>query len=181
MSGLSFTHWGALVTIAFSVSFCTVDYASAEVATSTSGLGNAGNITINSSSLLLQNSAQITAVTFGQGDADTIKVNATDLFTISNSSSKINGGLFVNSQNTTGTAGNIIVTSPRVTLDNSSGLNAQSSSGSGGNISINVPTVFIIPKPVPEPTFTFSVFVTTTFYAAWRLKRKQKQTYELKA
>ncbi|MEJ6485257.1 hypothetical protein N0Y54_28760 [Nostoc punctiforme UO1] len=180
MSGLGFTHWGALVTSAFGVSLCTVDYARAEVATSTSGLGNAGNITINSSSLLLQNSAQITAVTFGQGDADTIKVNATDLFTISSSSSNINTDLFVNSQSTTGSGGNIVITS-RFILDNSSGLNAQSSSSNGGNISINVPTGFIIAKPVPEPTSRLSVFMSATFYAAWRLKRKQKQTYELKA
>ncbi|WP_193200327.1 hypothetical protein [Nostoc sp. MG11] len=46
MSGLGFTRWGALVTIAFGVSFCTVCYASANVTGSTSVQGNAGNITI---------------------------------------------------------------------------------------------------------------------------------------
>jgi filamentous hemagglutinin family protein len=31
MSGLGFTHWGALVTIAFGVSFCTIDYVIAQI------------------------------------------------------------------------------------------------------------------------------------------------------
>ncbi|MBW4456626.1 MAG: filamentous hemagglutinin N-terminal domain-containing protein [Nostoc indistinguendum CM1-VF10] len=31
MSGLGFTHWGALVTIAFGASFCTIDYAIAQI------------------------------------------------------------------------------------------------------------------------------------------------------
>jgi hypothetical protein len=31
MSGLGFTCWGASVAIAFSASFCTVDYASAQI------------------------------------------------------------------------------------------------------------------------------------------------------
>lgn len=212
MSGLGFTHWGALVTIAVGVSFCTIDYANAKVTASTSGLGNAGNITINSGSFLLQDGAQLTAVTFGQGNAGTIKVNAAEEVTISGSSSNFNSDFFVNSQSPTGTAGDIIVTSPRVTLDNSSGLNAQSSSGNGGNISlqtdllllrggaqiptsagtaqvggdggnisINTSGILIAVKPVPEPTLPLSVFALTAFYAAWRLKRKQEQTHELKA
>jgi large exoprotein involved in heme utilization and adhesion len=44
--------------------------------------------------------------------------------------------LFVFSQSATGTAGDIIVTSPRVTLDNSGRLNAESASGNGGNINL---------------------------------------------
>ncbi|MCC5661344.1 filamentous hemagglutinin N-terminal domain-containing protein [Nostoc sp. XA010] len=31
MSGLGFTHWGASITIAFGVSFCTIDHASAQI------------------------------------------------------------------------------------------------------------------------------------------------------
>ncbi|MBN3888610.1 MAG: two-partner secretion domain-containing protein [Nostoc sp.] len=173
----------------------------------TGTVGNGGNITIDSGSFSLSDGAQVTASTFGQGNAGAIKVNATDFFTISDSSSNINSGLFVNSQSTTGTARDIIVTSPRVTLDNSSGLNAESSSGNGGNISlqtdllllrrgaqisttagtaqvggdggnisINTSGILIAIKPVPEPTLPFSVFAIAAFHAAWRLRRKQKQT-----
>ncbi|WP_375502920.1 filamentous hemagglutinin N-terminal domain-containing protein [uncultured Nostoc sp.] len=98
-------------------------------------LGNGGNITIDSGDLSLQDGALLTAETLGQGNAGTIKVNAAQI-NISGKSSNINSGLFLNSQSTTGTAGDIIVTSPRVTLDNSGTLNAQFSSGNGGNISL---------------------------------------------
>ncbi|MBW4500520.1 MAG: filamentous hemagglutinin N-terminal domain-containing protein [Scytonema hyalinum WJT4-NPBG1] len=98
--------------------------------------GKGGNITINSGSFSLRDGAQLTASTRGQGNAGTIKVNAADFFSISGKISNFNTGLFVNSQSTTGTAGDIIVTSPRVTLDNRGTLSAQSASGNGGDINL---------------------------------------------
>ncbi|MBD1835220.1 filamentous hemagglutinin N-terminal domain-containing protein [Cyanobacteria bacterium FACHB-472] len=102
----------------------------------TGTVGNGGNITIDSGSFSLRDGAVLTASTFGQGNAGTIKVNAAANVTISGRSSNLNSGLFVNSRSTTGTAGDIIVTSPRVTLDNSGTLNAQSASGNGGDINV---------------------------------------------
>ncbi|MDF5721786.1 MAG: filamentous hemagglutinin N-terminal domain-containing protein [Rhizonema sp. PD37] len=103
----------------------------------TGTVGNGGNITIDSSSLLLQNGALLTAETLGQGNAGTIKVNAANFFTVSGKGANFTSGLFVNSRSTTGTAGDIIVTSPRVTLNNQAKLNAESASGNGGNIKLN--------------------------------------------
>ncbi|MBW4457394.1 MAG: filamentous hemagglutinin N-terminal domain-containing protein [Nostoc indistinguendum CM1-VF10] len=103
---------------------------------STGTVGNGGDITIDSGSFSLRDSALLTASTFGQGSAGTIKVNTVDFFTISGKSANFRSGLFVNSQSPTGTAGDIIVTSPRVTLDNSGTLNAQSASGNGGDINL---------------------------------------------
>ncbi|MEH2463503.1 S-layer family protein [Nostoc sp.] len=80
--------------------------------------------------------ARLNASTFGQGNAGTIKVNAAAQVTISGKSSSFNSGLFVSSESPTGTAGDIIVTSPRVTLDNSGTLNAESASGNGGDINL---------------------------------------------
>jgi large exoprotein involved in heme utilization and adhesion len=102
----------------------------------TGTVGNGGNITIDSGSFSLRDGAGLTASTFGQGNAGTIKVNAAANVTISGKSSNFNSGLFVNSRSTTGTAGDIIVTSPRVTLDNSGTLDAESASGNGGNINL---------------------------------------------
>ncbi|MBW4503846.1 MAG: filamentous hemagglutinin N-terminal domain-containing protein [Scytonema hyalinum WJT4-NPBG1] len=102
----------------------------------TGTVGNGGNIIIDSSSFSLRDGALLSAETLGQGNAGTIKVNAADFFTISGKSANFNSGLFVNSQSTTGTAGDIIVTSPRVTLDNSGRLDAESASGNGGNINL---------------------------------------------
>ncbi|WP_373529989.1 filamentous hemagglutinin N-terminal domain-containing protein [Nostoc sp.] len=99
-------------------------------------VGHGGNITIDSGSFSLRDGAQLSAETFGQGNAGTIKVNAANFFTISGKSSNYNSGLFVNSQSPTGTAGDIIVTSPRVTLDDSGRLFAESASGNGGDINL---------------------------------------------
>jgi large exoprotein involved in heme utilization and adhesion len=103
---------------------------------STGTQGDGGNITIDSGSFSLRDGARLNASTSGHGNAGTIKVNAAEEVTISGKSSNLNTGLFVNSQSTTGIAGNIIVTSPRVTLDNSGTLNAQSASGNGGDINL---------------------------------------------
>ena len=102
----------------------------------TGTVGNGGNITIDSSGFSLRDGALLTAETLGQGNAGTIKVNAATQVNISGKSSNFNSGLFVNSQSSTGTAGDIIVTSPRITLDNSGKLNAESASGNGGDISL---------------------------------------------
>ncbi|MBN3898608.1 MAG: filamentous hemagglutinin N-terminal domain-containing protein [Nostoc sp. NOS(2021)] len=99
-------------------------------------VGNGGNITIDSGSFSLQDGALLNASTLGQGNAGAIKVNAADFLTISGKSANFTSGLFVNSQSPTGTAGDIIVTSPRVTLDNGGTLNAQSASGNGGDINL---------------------------------------------
>ncbi|MDF5726761.1 MAG: S-layer family protein [Rhizonema sp. PD38] len=99
-------------------------------------VGNGGNITIDSGSFSLRDGAQLSASTFGQGNAGNITVNAAANLTISGKSSDYISGLYVNSQSPTGTTGDIIVTSPRVTLDSSGILNAQSASGNGGNINL---------------------------------------------
>ncbi|MBD2535326.1 filamentous hemagglutinin N-terminal domain-containing protein [Nostoc flagelliforme FACHB-838] len=101
----------------------------------TGTIGSGGNITINSGLFSLLDGALLTAETLGLGNAGTIKVNAATQVNISGKSSN-NSGLFVNSQSRTGTAGDIIVTSPRITLDNSGTLNAESASGNGGDINL---------------------------------------------
>jgi large exoprotein involved in heme utilization and adhesion len=102
----------------------------------TGTVGNGGNITIDAGSLSLRDGARLSTETYGQGNAGTIKVNAADFVTISGNSSNLNSALFVFSKSTTGTAGDIIVTSPRVTLDYGGRLNAESASGNGGNINV---------------------------------------------
>jgi large exoprotein involved in heme utilization and adhesion len=102
----------------------------------TGTVGNGGNITIDSGEFSLRDRAFLSAETLGQGNAGTIKVNAATQVNISGKSSNFNSGLFVNSQSPTGTAGDIIVTSPRITLDNSGTLNAESASGNGGDINL---------------------------------------------
>jgi filamentous hemagglutinin family protein len=100
-------------------------------------VGNGGNIVINSGSFSLRDGGQLVASTLGQGNAGTIELNAADFATISGKSSNFNSGLYVNSESTTGTAGDMIVNSPKITLDNQGTLKAESLSGNGGSINVN--------------------------------------------
>ncbi|NEU74556.1 filamentous hemagglutinin N-terminal domain-containing protein [Hassallia byssoidea VB512170] len=128
------------------------------------GMGNADNINITTRNLSLTNGAILTAGTLGQGNAGTININATDSVTITGTgsptsstfvganteipgeigvtSSNVNG-IFVQSEST-GKAGDIIVTSPKINLDNQGGLIAQSQSGNGGDIKLEVGDLLLL-------------------------------------
>jgi large exoprotein involved in heme utilization and adhesion len=114
---------------------------------STAGLGtegNGGNTNINTGSLTLSDGAKIEGATFGKGNAGTITVNAIDFITITDTNKNYNAAtgkydnatrLSVESQSPTGTAGDIILTSPKITVDGGA-IVATSDSGNGGNIKI---------------------------------------------
>jgi filamentous hemagglutinin family protein len=110
----------------------------------TGTIGKGGNITIEAGSFLLRDGALVTASTGGTGDAGTIEVNATDFVTISGKSGNLSSRLLVNSQSNTGIAGNIIVTAPKITLDNGATIEAGSVSGNGGNINIGSKSATIL-------------------------------------
>ena len=102
----------------------------------TGAVGTGGNITVDAGSLALRDGAQLSAATYGQGNAGSITINATDFVTIIGKSGSSNSALFVDSQSQTGKAGDLIVSSPQITLDNGGKINAGSFSGNGGNINI---------------------------------------------
>jgi filamentous hemagglutinin family protein len=128
------------------------------------GIGNADDINITTRNLSLKNGAILTAGTLGQGNAGTINIKATDSVTISGTGStrsstfvgantQIPGDIAVTSSNvtgifvqseSTGRAGDIIVTSPKINLDNQGGLIAQSQSGNGGNIKLEVGDLLLL-------------------------------------
>ncbi|MBW4569202.1 MAG: filamentous hemagglutinin N-terminal domain-containing protein [Tolypothrix carrinoi HA7290-LM1] len=124
---------------------------------SPNGRGNANNINITTRNLSLSNGAILTAGTRGQGNAATININATDSVTISGTASSRSNtlvgestaipsdisGVFVQSEST-GRAGDIIVTSPKINLDNQGRLIAKSESGNGGNINLQVGDLLLL-------------------------------------
>ncbi|BAZ02746.1 filamentous hemagglutinin outer membrane protein [Tolypothrix tenuis PCC 7101] len=95
--------------------------------------GNGGNIYINSSSLLLQDSALLAASNLGKGNAGNIVIDAREdvLFDRANASSTVgNQGL--------GDAGNISIKAGLVSLSNDTYLSASTSGqGNAGTIEIN--------------------------------------------
>ena len=96
--------------------------------------GNGGNIIVDAGSFNLAQGAVLSASTLGNGNAGTIEVHAAEFFTVSDLTGNFSTGLFVNSQST-GSAKDIIVNSPKITLDGGK-LNANSASGNGGNINL---------------------------------------------
>ncbi len=92
--------------------------------------GRAGNIQIHSGSLVLQDFSAIASTSHGPGTAGDIAVTATDKIVLQDFSTLATRAFAID-----GTAGNIFITAPRVTLDRS-GLTTRAISGVGGNIEI---------------------------------------------
>jgi filamentous hemagglutinin family protein len=97
--------------------------------------GKGGNVTIDAGSFSLRDGAQLSTATYGRGNAGNLTVNATNFVTIAGKSGSSTSGLFVDSQSPTGTAGDLIVTAPQITVDGGK-INAGSFTGNGGNIKI---------------------------------------------
>ncbi|MDZ8224505.1 MULTISPECIES: filamentous hemagglutinin N-terminal domain-containing protein [unclassified Nostoc] len=114
------------------------------LATQAENIGDAGNLTINTRQLIVENGAQISTASIDQGKGGDIRVNATDRIIISGSSpfkrrvpsggsEFVKSGLFVSSQGL-GSAGNVQLISPFIRLDNGGKITAETASGNGGDI-----------------------------------------------
>ena len=96
-------------------------------------VGNGGNITIDSGDFSLSDGTFLSASTNGQGNAGNVTVNAKNAVDLANNV----GILSTVSAGGVGKGGNIEINSPKITLDNQTGLTAETASGNGGNININ--------------------------------------------
>ncbi|MBR8840524.1 MAG: S-layer family protein, partial [Stigonema ocellatum SAG 48.90 = DSM 106950] len=121
---------------------------------------NGGNITLNVKLAEILNGGQLLSTSSGAGNAGKITVNATDRVIVDGSDSTFNNrvakfgpdvvapvdassGFFVRSQST-GSAGDIEVTSPQIRLDNEARFIAESASGNGGNINLQVRDLLLL-------------------------------------
>ncbi|MEL7039131.1 MAG: S-layer family protein [Cyanobacteria bacterium J06592_8] len=128
------------------------------------GTGNAGNLTVNTQRLLIQDGAQIEAATVGKGNSGDLTVTATNIELIGTETA-LNasafstatgqaGTLTVNTETLTlrdraridvrsqssETAGNLEINSAFILLDNEASLNAETTGGQG-NIILNTETL----------------------------------------
>ena len=113
------------------------------------GLGNAGEISINTQNLSLINGGQIFSITSGDGNAGNILIKATDNIFLngeggnksSNSRDILGEGTFVSSivdRNGAGNSGEISINTKNLSLINSAGINTSSlGTGDSGNITLN--------------------------------------------
>jgi filamentous hemagglutinin family protein len=99
---------------------------------SSEAIGNGGNIDIAAKSLFLTNFANLDSLTFGTGNAGNVTVNASDTVSLDN------GNIEANNLSADGNAGNIIINTRLLSLTNFSDLDSKSSGvGSAGNIAVN--------------------------------------------
>ena len=111
------------------------------LSTETQGAGAAGELTINTRSLIVQDGAFVSAAPFTTGSGNTLTVNASDLVELTGTSafnSQDASGLFTSVQEgATGVGGNLTVTTRRLIIRDGARITASTlGSGSAGTLTV---------------------------------------------
>jgi filamentous hemagglutinin family protein len=117
------------------------------ITTSTTGTGNAGNITLDTSTLTIARGAQVFALTDGSGDSGTITVNAPTAVNLGLGVDDFSPVLSVETKNA-GKAGSIIINTPTLTLSDTARItatatNTATNTEGGGSITLNASTMHL--------------------------------------
>ncbi len=103
-------------------------------------VGNAGEISINTSNLTLNNRARISASTFGEGNAGSITINATDNISLKGENSKGFSSVIESlvGKGAVGNAGEVSINTSNLTLTNGARITSSTfGKGNAGSITIN--------------------------------------------
>jgi filamentous hemagglutinin family protein len=105
------------------------------------GTGNAGELTINTRRVLVQDGSQIGVATFSDGNSGNLTVNASEFIDVTGTSpdGTLVSGLFAGANpGSTGDAGNLTLNARRVLVRDGAQIGAgTSSAGNGGTLSVN--------------------------------------------
>ncbi len=123
------------------------------ISASTVGLGNAGNMLLNTSSLFVQNGAELSSSTLGTGSAGAVNINASESIKIEGVSSvdqkpsqiiaggnnvDLTGFIPFDSDQSLGIAGNIVINTPLLQVFDGAALTTRNSgANNAGNLKIN--------------------------------------------
>ena len=113
------------------------------IASAGAGFGNAGNITLQTARLSLTGGGQLSSTSYGAGSGGNISITATDSILIAGyGDDPKTGNRFISGLTTAGyeqssDAGNIMLTTPNLLIDDGGGIFASSLLASGGNITLN--------------------------------------------
>ena len=88
------------------------------------GIGNSGNITVNTGSLQLSNGGDVDATTFGQGNANDVRIDASESISIDGAIARFRSGIAANAQIEDGNGGNIFVSTGNLTIANGGTIEA---------------------------------------------------------
>ncbi|WP_066424627.1 S-layer family protein [Anabaena sp. 4-3] len=126
--------------------------------------GDAGEINIHTSSLLVRDGAQVSASTFGSGKGGNVIVKATggiELIGTSGNEDLFPSGLFAAAINATGDAGNLVVNSPSLLVRDGAQVGVSTSgAGKGGNLTLNIPDRMQLIGTAVNGAFPSGLFAT---------------------
>ncbi|WP_250126484.1 S-layer family protein [Chroococcidiopsis sp. CCMEE 29] len=105
--------------------------------------GDAGNLTINTDNLWLEDGAQITAATFGTGRGGNLNVVARDIQLSGISNGGLSSGLFTSTQrNSTGDAGGLTISTDNLLVQDGATVGVQSlGTGTAGNMRLDARSI----------------------------------------
>lgn len=126
--------------------------------TDTFGSGTAGNISIATKRLIVNGGAYISAITYNSGQGGNLIVNASDSVELSEVLETPDGqqfpsGLFTRT-NSAGNAGNVRITTQKLTVKNGAQVTASTtigSQGKGGNLTVNASNSIELSGTAPNP------------------------------
>ncbi|MCL1467309.1 filamentous hemagglutinin N-terminal domain-containing protein [Argonema galeatum] len=118
------------------------------------GEGRAGNLTIDTGSLIIQDGATIAAATASNGDAGSVTVNGSQFVEVSGNSSNISSSSSITSESIrkffglpdvpSGDAGNITINTPVFRVLNNGAINLRSDGiGKAGRLEVNADTIIV--------------------------------------
>jgi large exoprotein involved in heme utilization and adhesion len=110
----------------------------------TFGTGNAGNITVHAGELTLRSNGEISSRTYGSGNGGNVTV-ITDSFLIDGNNLLFPTGIFANSVDASGNAGNIMVQAGNLTMIRGAEIGSSTfyGLGHGGNVNIIADSLLI--------------------------------------
>jgi filamentous hemagglutinin family protein len=101
--------------------------------------GDGGDIAIATNQAIVRDGAQIASTTFGEGDAGDIRLSASELLQVSGTTANFRSGIFADVElESTGNGGNITLESDRLLVDNGGSISTSTAGqGQGGILTIN--------------------------------------------
>ncbi|HEY9832499.1 MAG TPA: S-layer family protein, partial [Stenomitos sp.] len=108
--------------------------------------GKAGNLTINTDTLLVQDGAQVSAATFGTGDGGNLEVNAAQSVQVIGRSAdgRVPSGLFAQAeQGSSGKAGDLRINTGTLLVQDGAQVTVSSPSGQAGNMTIKANSLLL--------------------------------------
>jgi filamentous hemagglutinin family protein len=117
--------------------------------------GDAGNLTVKTNTLLVQDGAQVNASTFANGKGGNLTINAQDVQLIGGSAyGAIGSGLFTSAVASTGDAGDLTIKTNTLLVKDGAQVNADTfAQGKGGNLTVEAQDVKLIGKSSTDSGF----------------------------